>query len=321
MNRNEKGFTVTEIVIAIGITSFMTILISSSLTGFANLRRLTEADVSVSDYIYSISSWLRSPKTFNIVGFDPNYNPASSCTRTFYGLNLPNEDTAGVWNGINISIPVNTDNSPWKYSGPGTFNASGSNSLQNGVQLSRDIRIANGDGLQARFRKLASVSQGDQILKRDSSQTTRRALQIRLKLEVQAASNTGTLAYRPTREVFFETLVETIGTQIYGCIPEISLRESCRIQNGIFDEILGTCTPQGFCENAGHFITYSCTAPMGAMGVPPCDKFILQGDVTKANNPFTGAQSCPVGITPSKVSEADVQDGYTEEYYSCMRCN
>lgn len=317
MNRNENGFTLVEMIIAIGIASFVTIIISSMLSGLINLRRLTEAEVGVSDYIYSISSWLRSPKTFNIAGFDPNYSPTSSCTRTFYGLNLPDEAAAGAWNGVNISIPVNTDNTPWKYSGPGTFNDSGSNSLQNGVQLSRDIRIANADGLQARFRRLASVSQGDKLLKMDSSQTTRRALQIRLKLEVQSAASNGSLTYRPTRDVFFETLVETIGNQIYGCIPEISLRESCRIQNGTFDEVLGTCTPQSFCENAGYFVTYSC---IGSMGSAPCDKFVLQGDTSKANNPFTGAQSCPSGIIPTKISEADVLDGYTEEYYSCMRC-
>lgn len=317
MNRNENGFTLIEIIIAIGIVSFITLIISSMLSGFVNLRRLTEADIGVSDYVYSMSSWLRSSKTFNIVGFDANYNPATSCTFTFYGSTLPDEAAAGVWNGANISIPVNIDSSPWKYSGPGTFNDSGSNSLQNGVQLSRDIRIAAADGLQARFRRMTAVSQGDLLLKRDSSQTTRRALQIRLKLEVQSAGSSGTLAYRPIRDIFFETLVETVGNQIYGCIPEVSLRESCRIQNGTYDEVLGTCTPQSYCENSGYFINYSCT---GTMGSAPCNKFILQGDVSKANNPFTGAQSCPPGITPTKVSEADVLDGYTEEYYSCMRC-
>lgn len=321
MVRNENGFTITEIILAIGIASFMTLLISASLTGFVNLRRLTETEVSVSDYIYSISSWLRSPKTFNIPGFDPNYNPASSCTYTFYGASLPTEDTAGVWNGINISIPVNTGSTSWKYSGHGAVNTSGSNNLANGVQLSRDIRIANGDGLQARFRKSTFVSQGDQLLKPDyNTRTTRRVLQVRLKLEVQSADSAGTLAYRrPTREIFFETLVETIGTIIYACIPEVSLREACKIQQGTYDEGLRTCTPNAFCENAGYFIAYTCSS--GTMGTAPCNKFVLQGNATKANNPFTGAQSCPPGTTPTKISEADVLDGYKEEYYSCMRCN
>tara|TARA_B110001454_G_scaffold219179_1_gene250851 strand:- start:143749 stop:144705 length:957 start_codon:yes stop_codon:yes gene_type:complete len=317
MKRNEKGFTLVEIIIAIGLVSFITLIASSMLTGFINLRRLTEAEVGASDYVSALSTWLRSSKTFNIAGFNANYNPASSCTRTFYGVDLPEEATAGVWNGVNISIPVNTDGTDWKYAGPGTFNVSGSNSLQNGVQLSRDLRIAPADGLQARLRKLTSVSQGDQFLKLDASQTVRRALQIRLKLDVQAANVNGTFTYRPTREVFFETLVETVGSRIYGCIPEISLRESCRIQGGHFDEALGTCTPVGFCENSGYFIQYTCS---GSMGSAPCNKFILQGDIAKAINPVTGAQSCPPGVIPTKVSEADIQDGYTEEYYSCMRC-
>ncbi len=317
MKRNENGFTLVEIIIAIGIVSFITLISSSMLTGFVNLRRLTEAEVGSSDYVSAISSWLRSSKTFNIAGFDANYNPASSCTRTFYGLNLPDEGAAGAWNGVNISIPVNTDGSAWKYSGPGTFNVSGSNDLQNGVQLSRDLRIAAADGLQARLRKLTSVSQGDKFLKLDASQTTRRAMQIRLKMDVQVAGSSGTLTFRPTREVFFETLVETVGNQVFGCIPEVSLRESCRIQGGSFSESEGTCTPVSFCENSGYFIQYAC---IGAMGTAPCDKFILQGDASKAINPITGAQSCPAGIVPTKVSEADIQDGYTEEYYSCMRC-
>lgn len=325
MKVNNKGVSLVEVMIVVGLMAFIGFIVSIILNNFINLRRLAETDVGVTDYVHSISAWLRSPKTFPIPGIDSNYNPASSCTGTFYGKTFPEEVTQGVWNGVDFTIPVGTDGSEWKYNSIGMRNFSGLSYLAKSVELTQDIRIAAADGLQVRFRKPSFVSQDDRLIKNDGTETKRKVLQIRLKLEVQTPGTTGVMSYRKLRDIFFETLVETevAGNVIRRCVPEVSLHEACRIQGGTFDEDVKACIPGGpsgperFCEYSGSYVVSSGSGTV--------------------NNPFTGGPSCPSVCPPTWIcprvcppdcpSYPPPQGGYlisetnTEKYYTCMRCN
>lgn len=339
-----NGFTLAEVMVALGIVSIV-ILIGSALLEqvFVAQKRVTiESDVSL--LIDSVSSWLKSARTYTIPALPLNLNPGHSCTGAFNGLTLPDEVSPTVWNGANITIPLISGGGNWMYTGFGQTPKDGSVFFAAGTQITDNIQIAPGDGLQARFRSLTKVSQTDKLIDKINSNTVlRRVMQIRMKLIKKMPSVIGFGSVdNPIRDVYFEFPVGVLGPVVQNCLPQKSMADSCKVQGSTLDTATQSCRPITACEFSGRYIDYNCTTNNvgypASLGTYPCNQYALLGNPALSINEMTGTRSCPAGsqvffmgeagplqnsfvVSCGKKCSFTVTQTYWEKYYSCMRCN
>lgn len=291
---NNKGFSLAEITIAMGLIAMLSVGSLSVL----NMDSKSEKTIDK-----------RTDTMMFLSGIGKYFNSGLGCTE-FQGATLT---------AVNQDFPINN------YDGYGEDNGGTGTArvITNGFDISRDFsRITS---LQFR-RKPGSI-----VIDKYIRATAKLEQTMQITVSVQTAlrgEKITAIAPGIIKQYFFEipVLTNTLNV-IESCSVGMSPEEICSALQLVHNNATGICQAAGgsACIFRGTYITLSC-AP-GPYACAPS-----WGAVPIMDNPFTGGQSCPPNSaavqTGNYTSSRSVSCGKkcsvnvvtTENYYHCLDC-
>jgi prepilin-type N-terminal cleavage/methylation domain-containing protein len=293
--KNQKGFSLAEIMISMGLLGMVAFASMSLMDMETKTEKTIDKGAETMMFLSGIGKY---------IGTGPG------C------IELAGRNLTGGWQVFTIN----------NYDGYGSNdgNAGTAQAIGAGFEIIEDYTELT----SLHYRRKPGGFARDKFIQGNAKRE--RILQIRLRVRTAQRGANIAAGNSVNKEYFFELPVLTgVGNVIESCTVGMSVDEVCSALQLVHDNLTGVCVANGgsSCVYRGTYIDVTC-----APGGYACTPSFPYPAGTVRNNPFTGGQSCPansVGVRTGTFSSSrsvscgkkcSVTVTTTENYFTCLDC-
>jgi hypothetical protein len=292
--RNQLGMSMVEMVIAGGLAGAAAMGVASMMKSMGGSAKDAETVVERTEFASALGVFLNSAK------------------------------------GCKAFQTTSFTSAPSQYTTPATWKFDGFNLFTN----DKDLRYNHIKSLTAQITDVPGVKPITLKVDDTTTQTLKKSV-IKFNLSVVEKSKNHDLVQKAAEEAKFPemrweynvpVLANTANGAVTICGDNSTMAEACMALQGLYNESTGKCELPETCESFGSFSKLNCAPKFSGVS---CND---TSHGTPVNNPVTGSQTCPVGVTAISTGgdtwyktidcgkKCTARVNFSLGFYTCLKC-